>query len=112
MKISNIQENLTKTELIQRLQQIMQDAARATQDAQTARGQERSRVAQEEVETSQETEQDRVREDGSGPQQEAGARRRRRRPPSPATEADEKSGRGPRSHLPPPGQGRIIDVVI
>ena len=77
MQISNIQENLTKTELIQRLQQIMQDAARAAQDVQAPQGSERSRIAQEEVETSQETENDRVREDGSG--QPPAERRRKRK---------------------------------
>ncbi|HOX05726.1 MAG TPA: hypothetical protein PK280_04945 [Planctomycetota bacterium] len=108
MKISNIQENLSKTELIQRLQQIMQDAARASQDVQTARGQERSRVAQEQVETSQEAEQDRVREDGRGPQQDGGQKRRRRRSEKPDPAADPRKI----SHLPPSDEGRFIDITV
>jgi len=109
MQISNIQENLTKTELIQRLQQIMQDAARAAQDVRTVQGEERSRVAQAEVETAEHTEQDRVREDAHG-QGERERRRHRKRQGKPDTEAAKHLG--PRDHLPPSAQGRIIDVVV
>jgi hypothetical protein len=109
MQISNIQENLTKTELIQRLQQIMQDAARAAQDVQTARGDERSRVAQTEVEDAQHTDQDRVREDGRSPT-EAERRRRKKRQEKP--DAEIAKSRGPQDHIPPSAQGRIIDVVV
>ncbi len=109
MQISNIQENLSKTELIQRLQQIMQDAARASQDVQTARGEERSRVAQEEVETAQETEQDRVREDGRSPQ-DGGQHRRRKKRQEPVEDQSNTSGNI--DHRPPSNEGRIIDIVV
>jgi hypothetical protein len=108
MQISNIQENLSKTELIQRLQQIMQDAARASQGVQTARGEERSRIAQEEVETAQEGEQDRVREDGQGAK-DAGQQRRKkkRQEPSESPKAAPKM-----DHRPLSGEGRIIDITV
>ena len=106
MQISNIQENLSKTELIQRLQQIMQDAARAAQDIQTAKGEERSRVAQNEVEAAQESEQDRVREDGHGPQEGANQRRKRKR------QGAEKDAQGPMDHRPPSDEGRVIDITV
>ena len=109
MQISNIQENLSKTELIQRLQQIMQDAARASQDVQTAKGEERSRVAQEEVETAQETEQDRVREDGRSPQD--GGQRRRRKGRQESAD-DDTNAPGRIDHRPPANEGRIIDIVV
>ena len=105
MQISNIQENLTKTELMQRLQQIMQDAARAAQAVQTQDGDERSRVAQEQVAESQETENEAVREDGGtggGQQQARGGGRR------PKDQPEEET----RPPVDPNGEGRIIDVTV
>ena len=105
MQISNIQENLAKTELMQRLQQIMQDAARAAQAVQTQDGDERSRVAQEQVAESQETENEAIREDAGGGDERHESRRGRRRP----KEEPQEETAPPAN---PSGEGRIIDLVV
>ena len=106
MQLSNIQENLAKTELVQRLQQIMQDAARAAQAAHTAQGDERTREAQEQVADTQQTEHEAIRE-GGGRGSEGGRRRRRRR------KSEEEEAEVPeRGREPPSSEGRIIDVTI
>ena len=106
MQISNIQENLSKTELIQRLQQIMQDASRAAQDVQTPMGAERSRIAQEQVETTQETENEIVRREAGRHQQ-----RQRRGKKTPAQDQNEPAQKL-KDHLPPRLEGRIIDITV
>ena len=107
MQLGNIQGNLSKTELIQRLQQIMQDAARAAQAAQTPDGEERSRVAQEHVADTGQAENPEVREDERRRNPFVGRRRRRRR----KGQDDDGSGAG-RERRPPSGEGRLLDVVI
>ena len=109
MRLSNIQENLTKTELIQRLQQIMQDAARASQDVQTPQNLERTRVAQEEVENTQESKNEGIHKDGA---------RRKARPRKKKAAANE-SGDGNREEgsAPPragrrPPDGHMLDITV
>ncbi len=106
MRISNIQENLAKTELVQRLQQIMQDAARAAQAAHTQENDERSRVAQEQIVESEETENEGIREDGGrGKQEAAEGRQHGEKQP----DSEEEPNR--RRH-PPSAEGRILDVTV
>lgn len=109
MRLSNIQENLSKTELIQRLQQIMQDAARAAQDVQTPQNLERSRIAQEEVENAQESENEGIHKDGA---------RRKARPRKKKDQKQESNGdeaarelgqtKGGRRNI----DGHILDITV
>jgi hypothetical protein len=106
MQISNIQENLAKTELVQRLQQIMQDAARAAQAAHVQENDERSRIAMEQVAEGEETENEGIREDGGRGEEEAAERRQRRKQEQ---DADEDP---PKRRYPPSVEGRILDVTV
>jgi hypothetical protein len=105
VQISNIQENLSKTELVQRLQQIMQDAARAAQAVHTTAGDERSRVATEQVEDSQQTEQEGVRPDERQPRDGNRQHRERR-----ASQGEDETDHDRRHNT--GSEGRIIDVTV
>ena len=105
MQLSNIQENLSKTELMQRLQQIMQDAARAAQAAHTPAGDERSRTVQEQVAETQQSEQDPIRDEVKAKRERPGHKRRQRR--------DDRGTDVPGSEgLPTDMAGRLIDFTV
>jgi hypothetical protein len=110
VRLSNIQENLTKTELIQRLQQIMQDAARAAQDVQTPQNQERARVAREEVENTQDTKNEGIHKDG--------ARRKARPRRKKGQQADSQTGGGDSAQPSQPrggrrdSEGHVLDITV
>jgi hypothetical protein len=112
VRLFNIQENLSKTEIIQRLQQIMQDAARASQDVQTPQSLERSRVAQEQVENTQESKHEGIHKDGA---------RRKARPRKKkggtgsgqdvaTEEVEDRSDRPRRGRR--PNDGHLLDITV
>jgi hypothetical protein len=104
--VGNIQDNLSKTELIQRIQQILQDAERAQQARQMVTGDLSSARAQEQVADTRQPEGNVVREDQGRREPFAGRRRRKGEPQS--GEQDEPSGKKPSD---PAGAGGHIDVT-
>ena len=102
-RVTNIQGSLSKTELIQRIQQILQDAERAQQARQAITGDQASTQAQEQVADTRQTEGNVVREDRGRKEPFAGRRSRR-----------SKDGSGPDEERPqdPGGSGGRIDVTI
>jgi len=78
-RVTNIQGNLSKSELIQRIQQIMQDAERAQQARQMVTGDRTSMQAQEQVADTRQPEGNVVREDRRRKEPFAGRRHRRSR---------------------------------
>ena len=110
MQISNIQENLTKTELIQRLQQIMQDAARASQDVQTPQSLERTRIAQEEVENTEESKNEGIHKDGA--KRKARSKKRKKSGQDETQDASEERGSEQSKSSRRPNDGHILDVTV
>ena len=100
-RVSNIQGNLSKQELIQRIQQILQDAERAQQARQMISGDKPPPAAQEQVADTRQTEGNVVREDRGRKEPFAGRRQRR--------EGDSDDERPPDGE---PGTGENIDITI
>ena len=79
-RITNIQGNLSKTELIQRIQQMLQDAERAQQARQMISGDQTSAAAREQVANTRQAEGNVVREDRKRKEPFAGRRGKRPEP--------------------------------
>jgi hypothetical protein len=113
MRLHNIQEHLAKTQILQRLQSIQQDALRADQAQQTPDNEQRSVQAREQVRETQQTEQDQVREREA---RRRGRRRKRKRKKGEAEVQEKAKGevarKGKRRRPGPDGGGAVIDVRV
>lgn len=111
MRLHNIQENVAKTQILQRLQSMQQDSVRADQARQTPDNEERSVQAREQVRETHETEQDQVREREA---RRRGRRRKRKKKgeaeAKPEAGAEAKSRKRKRRRPGPDGGGAVIDV--
>ena len=114
MQLHNIQENLAKTQILQRLQSIQQDATRVAQAHQTPAREKRGVQMREQVQDTHQPEQPIVHERQERRRARRRGRKEKEKEEGKAETEEEKKAEARRRRRPPDadGGGAVIDVRV